>query len=289
MGSLQLSTAPPARGTASEPSRSSLLLSDEPLLDLDALQRGRGAARLVERLLIHAPRPVRVLEVGAEALLPRFLNPDRTHVVRRDAEPDEGPDAPLPFGDASFDCVVAIDVLEHVPEERRRDFLIECLRVARHGFVFSCPDASPDVLEAEALADAAYRRRHGTPHPELREHRLFGLPRQDDVLRTLREFDVPHAVLDNAPLDTWLAGLLLADTLRERHASPALRRRCNEILLQAERPGAKGYRKVFVCARSFDATGALDLPRERTAGPDGGAAVAALHHLAAAIEALAAD
>lgn len=282
MGSLQLTTAPAPRRSVAETPNPSLVLADEELLalDLDALQRGRAAAGLVDRLLIHAVRPVCVLEVGADLLLPRFLDPDRVRIVCRDPDPDESPDAPLPFADASFDCVVALDVLEHIPVERRRDFLLDCLRVARHGFVFSCPDATPDVLEAEALADAAYRRRHGTPHPLLQEHRLFGLPRQEDVLRMLREFEVPHAVLDNAPLDTWLAGRLLAD------APAALRRRCNEILLQAERPGARGYRKFFVCARSFDATGALDLPRERTAGPEGGAAVAALHHLATALEEL---
>src|SRR5262245_39391476 len=234
MGSPPLTTSlSPRRAVSQTPLPSLLLPAGGEPLEADLLRRYGTAARLVDRLLVHTPRAVRLLEVGRGALdlLPRFLDPARVRVTRCDADRHAeanslfDPDAPLPFGDAVFDCVVALDVLEHVPAERRRSFLADCLRVARHGFVFCCPVAGADTVEAEALAEAAVRRRHGRPHPALAEHRLLGLPREEDVLGVLRDLDVPHAVQDDGSLETWLAGLLLSEELDERQAPAEVRRR----------------------------------------------------------------
>ena len=47
---------------------------------------------------------------------------------------------PLPFGDAEFDCVVMIEVLEHVADPLA--MLAEAHRVARERFIVSVPDCS---------------------------------------------------------------------------------------------------------------------------------------------------
>src|SRR5271155_5182490 len=45
----------------------------------------------------------------------------------------------LPFGDNSFDAVVASDVLEHIPPELRATVISEALRVARKLVIFGFP------------------------------------------------------------------------------------------------------------------------------------------------------
>src|SRR5205085_3339084 len=90
-------------------------------------------------------------------------------------------------------------------------------------------------------------------------HRANGLPTQEEIVALLKQLDVPHAVLDNAPLDVWLPMLLLAENLLERQAATELVQRVNAPFFRGERTGRPiPYRKVYVCAKSFDATAALE-------------------------------
>ena len=87
----------------------------------------------------------------SEPLL-RFLNPERGQLTRCDTravseDPDFvqlAADEPLPFANESFDAVVALEVLEHMPADKRRPFMAESLRVARHGAAFQ-PNGVPEV------------------------------------------------------------------------------------------------------------------------------------------------
>jgi glycosyltransferase involved in cell wall biosynthesis len=263
-------------------------------LDFDQFQRYRITARLLDRMLAGLGRPVRILEVGSNVLnlLPRFLNASRVQVIRCDVSPCVvDPDfvlveknQALPFAAESFDAVVALEVLEHIPAEGRRPFVAECLRVARQGAIFSCPNGSPEVVEVEALAAAAFQERQGRPHPFLGEHQAFGLPREEEVRAWLREFDYPHAVFDNAPLDVWLGMVLVSENLSEQQAVARCRSRLLEPFLEGRRQGGMiPYRKVYVCAKTFDATAALEpLPEESFLGEDPSPfsfPVAALHQL----------
>jgi glycosyltransferase involved in cell wall biosynthesis len=234
-------------------------------LDFDQLQRYSITARLLDRLLASDPAygvrgscgPIRILEVGANVLnlLPRFLDPKRVRLTRCDVErcsddPDYvviEKDKPLPFEDESFDAVAALEVLEHIPPERRGFFIEECLRVTRRGVVLTCPNGVPEVAAAEKLAAEAYRFRHGRPHPFLGEHQEHGLPQAEEVLSLLRESGYPHEVFDNAPLDVWLPMMLLSENLCERKALNQCQYWLNQPLLAANpQSGSIPYRKVYV-------------------------------------------
>ncbi len=266
-------------------------------LDLDLFQRYSLTARLLARMLANVPPPMRILELGPNYLNPllRFLNPELVQLTRCDTRAVfDDPDfvridagAPLPFANEAFDAVVALEVLEHMPRERRRDFLAESLRVARHGGVYSTPHGVPEVIEAEALAAASFLERHGFEHPYLREHREFGLPGEAEIVELLKQLEVPHAVIDNAPLDVWLPMLLLAENLLERQTAAELLQRVNVPFFQGVRAGRPiPYRKIYVVAKSFDATAALDplpgaaLPSAQEPRlPD---AITSLHYMATA-------
>src|SRR5262249_37091120 len=85
-----------------------------------------------------------------------------------------------------------------------------------------------------------------------------GLPTEDEVRAVLQRLDVPHAVLPAAPLGPWLASILLSESLDDGDASADVRRE----LVRAFEAGAPAaaeayYRKVYACAKAFDATEAL--------------------------------
>jgi GT2 family glycosyltransferase len=305
MPSSAITRAPERRHAAVPvPDDASLLLAVRPEtagLDFDQFQRYSAVAQVLDRLLAGLTGPVRVLEVGANVLnaLPLFLDPERVRVTRCDVEPFSqdadfvliDKDKPLPFADESLDAVVALEVLEHLPPARRRDFIADCLRVARRGTVFTCPNGTPEVAVAESLANAVYRQRHGRPHPFLGEHEAFGLPREEDVLAVLQELDCPHAVFDNAPLALWLPEMLLAEAVKEKQAAAAVQTallaRSGRLLRgQLGQAASAPYRKVYVCAKTFAATAALQPPPTGAAAnalpmsADGEAAAQALGTLA---------
>jgi hypothetical protein len=86
---------------------------------------------------------------------------------------------PFPWRDASFDTLVCLDTLEHMPAGVRGDFVAECARVAANRIFISCPTA--DVAARDALFRQLYEAA-GYPAPEwLNEHDEHGLPTTDEV------------------------------------------------------------------------------------------------------------
>ena len=80
-----------------------------------------------------------------------------------------------PFAASSFDLVMSLDVLEHLPKNDRSAFLEELDRVSRRWILLGAPFASPEVEQAEArLAESVMHARHF-----LKEHRELGLPTQE--------------------------------------------------------------------------------------------------------------
>lgn len=110
---------------------------------------------------------------------------------------DRGTDLPS----ASYDAVVAADVLEHVPPADRRAFLAELVRVARRRVVFSFPCAAADPHE-QFLLQVMPR------HRWLREHQDHGLPRTQDIDRWLSELGLSFTRTPNHGLQGWVHAVL---------------------------------------------------------------------------------
>jgi len=167
--------------------------------------------RLAARLLAAAAGPEpRVLDVGSrEGFLREFL--PGTRVCRLDRDGFGGPDfvrgdgCRLPFRDRAFTAAIALDVLEHLPAERRGPFLTELARVADRAVLLSAPFAGGEVEKAEALANEFYLLLNGEENPFLVEHLSLGLPDLEETRRAFPGSEWRSAVYPTVPLDAWLA------------------------------------------------------------------------------------
>lgn len=234
-------------------------------IEFDQYHRYGAAAMLLKPLLNPVGRPAQILEIGSNELnwLEAFLEPYPVMVTRADVEDHADAaapflhipkDGPLPCADQSFDFVVALEVLEHIPQEDRLFHVGEWARVARKGLILSCPQNRRSVRQAEYRLDQAHRRRHGRPHPWLREHQQFGIPSKAEVRSIFHKLGLTAHVFGNAPLAEWLPLQLI---LEELHAqgSPELVATFNQLLnmrpfraFAKERP----YRQIYCAFRSED-------------------------------------
>jgi hypothetical protein len=87
----------------------------------------------------------------------------------------------LPFEDRSFDFVVAIDLLEHVPPEGRDQAVRELCRVARRRAILAFPAGDEALAADRALAERIGARGRTVP-PWLTEHLDNGFPEAREIL-----------------------------------------------------------------------------------------------------------
>jgi SAM-dependent methyltransferase len=118
-----------------------------------------------------------VLDVGGRrGELCAFLPGSRVMAVNTGASGDVVYDGDtLPFATDSFDAVASLDVLEHIPSERRRQHVEELVRVARERVVLCCPLGTPEHVAAERELAALH------PHRFLDEHLANGLPTEQEL------------------------------------------------------------------------------------------------------------
>lgn len=191
-------------------------MSEDPNLALpfDQYQRYRLVADLLEQLRGEGDSLV-VLDVGGRtALLRKFLQGHRIHLVDVEESGETGlvlgDGATLPFGDSTVDAVVTIDTLEHVPPAGRESFVAECARVARRWVVIAGPFATEGVAEAEELLAGFLHEKLGIAHRYLNEHHEHGLPSLEATEGELRSAGGAVRSVGHANLERWLALMCLS-------------------------------------------------------------------------------
>jgi hypothetical protein len=149
---------------------------------------------------------------------------------------------PAPQPDASYDVVVAADVLEHVPAAERAFFLRELVRVARRRVVFSFPQPAAAPHEAFLLTLLPN-------HRWLAEHRDCGLPVPAEVDATLAALGVAWRVAPNHNLTSWVYSVFFDHQSMEVEA----RKDLNQFL-QTENFPREGvgecYRLIYIVEKS---------------------------------------
>jgi SAM-dependent methyltransferase len=95
----------------------------------------------------------------------------------------------LPFADRSFDIVVSVDTVEHIPQPRRAAFLEELKRIARWGVIITCPLVSEDgrfqARKTDLCLQEELRERNRKVPRWLEEHIDRGHPSVEELLGSL--------------------------------------------------------------------------------------------------------
>ena len=117
-----------------------------------------------------------VLDVGGELNhLSQFCSPKAIVVANLTSGDVLITKDKLPFKDKEFSVVCAIDVFEHVPQNKRHFFLEELLRVARDRVLLSFPVGTKRHIEYEfQIQKWLLQRKLNVDY--LKEHLKFGLP-----------------------------------------------------------------------------------------------------------------
>lgn len=142
--------------------------------------------------------------------------------------------ASLPFPSDSFDVVISVDTVEHLPAEIRSAFISELKRVAAHTVVITCPMQSEDGKFRAAESDRRLRQDiedRGNPVPDwLEEHIRNKHPMREELAALLPEAKITgtqncdawlrYSCLYHRPLGWLVAGLRYRSTLARRDAVP---------------------------------------------------------------------
>lgn len=213
--------------------------------------------------------PIRILDVGDPFGTIAALFPN-DHTVSLDVYADEpvndrghqpvlGSGFELPFPDGTFDVAACHDVFEHLPDERRFEFVRELLRVSRGPVVIVAPFADPRTALCEKIVNAHFVARLGHSLSALDEHVDFGLPDLDTLVNQLDAEGIDHRVHGDGWLYHWLGFYLVKAAVVAEHSLNDLRRLDIAVndLLQAEDHQPPHYRRSVI----LRASGAdLDLP-----------------------------
>jgi ubiquinone/menaquinone biosynthesis C-methylase UbiE len=118
-----------------------------------------------------------ILNIDAQVL--RTVADSRLQVVAGDG-------CRLPFKGDSFDVIVSVDCLEHIPGSKKEDFCQELQRVAKKYVILHCPADSSDGSFQGSHYDRkflqAYQRIFGKPEPSTLDHVTRGLPRIEELI-----------------------------------------------------------------------------------------------------------
>jgi hypothetical protein len=210
----------------------------------DTYRRWRGISALLESdERLQGLRALRILDVGGspdnEQL--KLILPYDIEVANPAYNGIDGTD--LPFPDRSFDVVICIDTLEHVPPNKRDLLIGEVVRTARRKTLLACPFDEPFVSDLERAIFQI------TLHPMLAEHLQFGLPSLEETLAAIRLTGCAVKVHDNDSLLGWASWLLLHQTVGGMCDLRDFDRLLNRVYDTAVE-GSPSYRKILEIDRA---------------------------------------
>ncbi len=238
-------------------------------MTFDQVERYRGAAFVIETLKrcatsdkttpLYQPD---ILDIGGyfrtltgTSLLPaKILLPDyQCSVVDTVSAklPDYtqiDPDQPLPFENDTFGVTICMDVLEHIPSEKRVSFIKEALRVTSDVLILAAPFYHTQREMADRwlaeYVDVLLKQKNTM----LQEHLENGLPESTELEALLKEQSLEYTVFSNGDLGKWRLVMALKHLVQQASGPDVAMNFEHEILPWAEPVCTvePGYRDMYV-------------------------------------------
>ena len=184
-------------------------------MSFDQFQRYKTVQIMVEKLKKKLGlSQVSVLEIGSngQCNLGEVLPEERIQYSCLEIPPErEGDDRFIQLDGTNmpqvktgaYDVVIALDVFEHVPEEKRKAFLQELYRVADKLAILCFPFANGSNELAERRANSYYKAIYGKNHIWLEEHIENGLPGWSSTEAFLTKEGIAFANFEHGDIHLW--------------------------------------------------------------------------------------
>jgi ubiquinone/menaquinone biosynthesis C-methylase UbiE len=116
----------------------------------------------------------------------------------------------LPFRDDTFDVIVSVDAVEHIPKSIRHSFYTELQRVCKKRLVITCPlQSNNGVFQGEKydiVFQHFYEHDHGVEEPNTAQHIASNHPTLEEINRELNN----PAICGYKNCNVWLKYVLFA-------------------------------------------------------------------------------
>ncbi len=177
-------------------------------LPWDRFMRLRTAGEHLRRV-VGTDRRVRVLDVGGfDGALAMFAPAHDFDLL--DPATTGGSGLRIPAADGSYDAVVCVDVIEHIPAGERSQLLAELARVSGGICLINFPNRA--TMPAQKLVLSL------TDDPFIREHVELDLPEKTWVIEQMTEHGFECLAIPSTSLALWTAQFTLAKLAPEAAA-----------------------------------------------------------------------
>jgi len=183
-------------------------------LPFDKYQRHKVVGDALNTFIEDLPKNAKVLDVGGGYGLTTMFADVSDITVLESRQHDipwhiKGSGEGLPFGSDSFDVVVSVDTLEHVPSSARESFINDLWRVTNRYLLLACPFQNDSIDKAERIFADFEMNVRGHDNAFLNEHITNGLPDRDETIRLIEDIGGSVAAIPNGYLPRWLSMMLL--------------------------------------------------------------------------------
>lgn len=156
-----------------------------------------------------------------------------------------------------YDAVINTDVLEHIPANKRLQFVDKCLELSKGVTVFSAPHNAKIIDDLEhAINDLYSRANRGDQQPWIKEHFKYGKLDPKMLANRLNKSSWQYLELDTNNATNWYISFainLINQAVLSLDKTDALNRFYNGNINSVGDYEDVGYRKMFVAFKDHGA------------------------------------